>query len=191
MREHGVLCRALLVYAETAPKLRQEATPAMAHELRKTAELFRAFGEDYHEKKLEEAHIFPVLEKQGESLAALVAILIVQHQRGRQITDYILALTQEGRITSAGAAELATVLEAFILMYQNHAAREDTVIFPAWKQVLSDKRLADMGEKFESIEHAQFGNDGFEKAVDRIAGVEHNLGLEDIAQFTPQPPPHL
>jgi len=27
--------------------------------------LFRSFGEDYHEKKLEEAHIFPTIKKAG------------------------------------------------------------------------------------------------------------------------------
>jgi len=31
----------------------------------------------------------------------------------------------------------------------------------------------------------------FEKAVGRIAEIEHTLGLADIAQFTPQPPPGL
>ena len=31
--------------------------------LQKTAKLFRVFGEDYHEQKLEEAHIFPLLAR--------------------------------------------------------------------------------------------------------------------------------
>jgi len=189
MREHGVLRRALLVYKETAPKLRENATPAMTGALQKTARLFRTFGEDYHETKLEEAHIFPELQKKGGLHSSLVATLIEQHKRGRQVTDYILQLTLPGEIGRKRAAELAGVLDAFILMYQNHAAREDTVVFPAWKEILPAGEIEEMGEEFEDIEHEQFGEDGFEKAVREIAEIEQNLGLSDIGQFTPPQPP--
>src|SRR5436305_5690447 len=63
MREHGVLRRALLVYQETIPKLRQKAVTIDPRALHQAADLFRTFGEDYHEKMLEEEHIFPVVRK--------------------------------------------------------------------------------------------------------------------------------
>src|SRR5438046_10760446 len=77
MREHGVLRRALLVYQETANKLRDTST-IPSEPLQKTAQLFRAFGEEYHEKKLEEAYIFPAVKKAGGAAAAYADILIVQ-----------------------------------------------------------------------------------------------------------------
>jgi hypothetical protein len=46
-----------------------------------------------------------------------------------------------------------------------------------------------MGEKFEEIEHQQFGEDGFENAVKQIGEIEGMLGLTDISQFTAPPPP--
>jgi hypothetical protein len=46
-----------------------------------------------------------------------------------------------------------------------------------------------MADKFEDIEHDQFGQDGFEDAVKRMAQVEQALGLADLAQFTAPPPP--
>ena len=49
--------------------------------------------------------------------------------------------------------------------------------------------LAELGDKFEDIEHEQFGKDGFEQAVAQIAEIEKSLGLADLAQFTAQPPP--
>src|SRR5258705_10648331 len=64
MREHGVLRRALLVYQESAMKLRS-AGVVPPEPLQKTAKLFRAFGEEYHEKKLEEVYIFPAVRKGG------------------------------------------------------------------------------------------------------------------------------
>jgi hypothetical protein len=46
-----------------------------------------------------------------------------------------------------------------------------------------------MNDKFEDIEHEQFGEDGFENAVKQISAIEKSLGLADISQFTAPPPP--
>ena len=189
MREHGVLRRAILVYREAAVKLRAKPAGVDPDALRRTALLFRSFGEDYHERKLEEAHIFPTIKKAGGPAAAYVDILIAQHQRGREITDYVLALTAKGAIVSADAEPLARALDGVELMYEHHTAREDTVVFPAWKDALSAHQLDEMGEKFEEIEHQQFGKDGFEDAVAQIAQIEQALGIADIARFTAPTPP--
>ena len=189
MRERGVLRRAILIYREAAVKLRAKPAGVDPDALRRTALLFRSFGEDYHEKKLEEAHIFPTIRRAGGQAAAYVDILIAQHQRGREITDYVLALTAKGAIVSADAEPLARALDGVELMYEHHTAHEDTVVFPAWKDALSAHQLDEMGEQFEEIEHRQFGKDGFEDAVAQIAHIEQALGIADIARFTPPPPP--
>jgi len=191
MREHGVLRRALLVYTESIPKIRTDAASLDAHALYNTGVLFRDFGENYHEKMLEEAHIFPVLQKGGGSLATLTNILIAQHERGRKITSYLLSVTKTGRIGTGNAEPLARSLEAFVLMYRNHAAREDTIVFPAWKKHFSDKQLDELSDKFEDIEHKMFGKDGFDDAVEKISAIETTLGYSDLAQFTAPPPPQM
>jgi hemerythrin-like domain-containing protein len=189
MREHGVIRRALLVYAETVPKLRQNASGVDPAALRQTAQLFRAFGEDYHEKMLEEERIFPVVRKQGAELQHYADVLTAQHARGREITDYILAVTSAGKISSLHAEPLAKVFEGFVRMYENHAAREDTIVFPAWKTNFSDKQLDEISDEFEDIEHKMFGKDGFEDAERKISNIEGLLGFGDLAQFTPPLPP--
>ena len=190
MREHGVLRRALLVYTAAATKLHSNPSSISPDALQKTAKLFRAFGEEYHEKKLEEAYIFPAVKQAGGEAAAYPDILVTQHNRGREITDYIINVTQNAKL-GGNAEDLAKALDAFVLMYRNHAAREDTIIFPAWKQTLTDKQLDEMNDKFEDIEHDQFGEDGFEDAVKQISAIESSLGLADIAQFTAPPPPKV
>ncbi len=189
MREHGVLRRALLVYNETAPTLRSNASAVAPDALQKTAKLFRAFGEDYHEKKLEETYIFPAVKKAGGAAAALPDILIAQHQRGREITDYILAVTNGAKLSASNSEPLAQALVALVRMYEHHAASEDTVIFPAWKQTLTEEQLDEMADKFEDIEKQQFGSDGYEDAVKQIGDIEGSLGLSDLSQFTAPPPP--
>ena len=188
MREHGVLRRALFVYSEAAARLRKNPSGVAPDAIQKTARLFRAFGEDYHEKKLEEAYIFPAVKKAGGPEASLPDILIVQHNRGREITDYILNVTQGAKIDAGNAEQLAQAMRSLVRMYRPHAAREDTVVFPAWKQTLTAKQLDEMNDKFEDIERQMLGENGFEKAVQQISDIETELGMADLSQFTaPRP----
>lgn len=182
MREHGILRRALLVYQESATKLSGgQSVPSQP--LQQTAKLFRDFGEEYHERKLEEVYIFPAVKKSGAA-AGYIDVLTLQHQRGREITDFILAATAGPNLSTANIKSFANALESLVRMYEHHAAIEDTVVFPAWKQTLDSKQLDEMNEKFEDIEHEQFGEDGFENALKQIADIEQTLGLLDLSQFT-------
>lgn len=188
MREHGVLRRTLTVYAEMAPRLRARPDGVDAGALVEAATLFRTFGEDYHERSLEEQFVFPEVQRTGGEAARLVETLLAQHQRGREITEYIQSTARRGRIGTADAEPLARVLEGMARMYQAHSAWEDTVVFPAWKRRQTAAHLKEMAEKFEDLEHQQFGKDGFDDAVERIARIEQRLGLANLATFTASPP---
>src|SRR6185503_13461856 len=148
MREHGILRRALLVYQESTVRLRQDASSVPPDALEKTAKLFQVFGEDYHEKKLEEVYIFPAVKKIQGVAANDVDVLLGQHARGREITNYLLSVSQADRIASNSVEPLAKALESFVRMYAHHAAIEDTVVFPAWKAAVGGNELDAMGEKF-------------------------------------------
>lgn len=189
MREHGVIRRALLVYAEIADKIRKSPASVDAAALNKAAKLFRTFGEDYHERMLEEQHIFPIVRKMKGEAAKYPDILIAQHNRGREITDYTLSVTSGARISTLHAEPLARAFEGFVRMYENHAAREDTIVFPAWKTNFSNKQLDELSDQFEDIEHKMFGKDGFEDAEKTISNIESAFGFGDISQFTPPAPP--
>jgi hemerythrin-like domain-containing protein len=191
MREHGVLRRALLVYTETVPKIRANAASIDAAALHQTGILFRDFGENYHEKMLEEEHIFPIVRQGRGEAKRYPDILVAQHARGREITSYLLSVTQDGRIAIGNAEPLARALESFVLMYRNHAAREDTIVFPAWKMHFTNKQLDALSDQFEEIEHKMFGKDGFDDAVKKIAAIEESLGLADLNRFTAPPPPKI
>ena len=67
IREHGVIRRALLVYFESIPELRQKPSGFDPAALHRTAELFRTFGENYHKRMLEEQHIFLWFGNRGQS----------------------------------------------------------------------------------------------------------------------------
>ena len=80
--------------------------------------------------------------------------------------------------------ELAVSLRQFIRMYRPHEVWEDTVLFPAFRELVRGKEYDELGEAFEDKEHALFGERGFENVVNEIAKLEAALGIADLARFT-------
>ena len=184
MREHGVLNRVLLIYEEGLRRLhkKEEVAPDVFH---KPATLVRKFVEDYHEK-LEEKFIFSQFEKKN-LLTDLTKTLRKQHEAGRVVTDVVLRLAVADQFRKEeNRKEVVTAVEAFIRMYRPHEAREDTVLFPSLPKVYTIKQLKELGEQFEKEEDRLFGDEGFEKTVDQVAGIEKQLGIYDLDQFTPK-----
>lgn len=189
MREHGLLRRALFVYQESAQRLRQDPASVPPDTLEKAANLVRVFGEDYHQTKLEEVFVFPIVKKTPGAAATYVDVLLAQHARGREITDYLLSISREDRIPANSVEPLAKALESYVRMYQQHTAIEDTVVFPVWKTAVGETELDSLAAKFEEIEAEEFGGDGFEVALKRMEEVEESLGLSNLQMFTaPEPP---
>ena len=185
MREHGVLNRILLIYEEFLRRLASQPRDLDPAIVAASAGLIRRFVEDYHEK-LEENHLFPRFEK-AHKLVDLVAVLRQQHAAGRRLTDVTLRLATPAAMKTAGDREqLAVSLRQFIRMYRPHETREDTVLFPAIRQVFTAKEFDVLGDKFEDQEKALFGPDGFEGIVAKVAGLEKSLCIYDLAQFTPK-----
>jgi len=185
MREHGVLTRLLLIYDETARRLEAGARDFSPHPLKQCAELLQAFVEDYHEK-LEEEFLFPRF-KSANQLVDLMGTLQTQHDAGRRITETILQLTTETAFKGdRDRRKLTEALRQFIRMYLPHAAREDTVLFPAFRKLVPGAEYDSLGEKFEEKEHELFGEDGFQAIVNKVAGIEKQLDIYDLVQFTPK-----
>jgi hemerythrin-like domain-containing protein len=184
MREHGVLKRILLVYAEALRRM--EANEDLPPEpIAESAKIIRDFVEDYHEK-LEENFLFPRFKK-ANKLTGLVDVLLQQHQGGRRLTDITMQFaTNRALKNPEDRRKLADSMRQFIRMYNPHEAREDTVLFPAFRSIVSAHEFDSLGDDFEKKEDELFGDDGFFKVVDRVAGIEKKLGIYELSQFTPK-----
>jgi hemerythrin-like domain-containing protein len=183
MREHGVLKRVLLCYREMTSQV-QAGGSLNAQHLHDAALVIHDFIEGFHEG-LEEGFVFPRLRQAGQ-VTGTVSTLLLQHARGRVLTQFILAHATASEVASAGTrSELTAAMQAFVRMYEPHEAREDTVVFPAFRQLLGPQELADLGQHFADLEHQQFGQDEFTAMVGRVAAIEQALGLYDLARFTP------
>jgi hemerythrin-like domain-containing protein len=179
MREHGLLRRVALIYEENIRLM-----PKKNHQpnvIRKSAETIRSFIENYHEK-LEEEFLFPVLKKAKREVE-LIDTLLNQHDVGRKLTARILDLTDKG---ASSLNQLKETLHSFVHMYNAHAAREDTILFPAFKEVVGEKRYKELGEVFEEREHKMFGKEGFEGVLAHVADLEKQMGIYDLKVYTPK-----
>jgi len=127
MREHGVLKRVLLVYRELMSRVQagQRLPAAQAHD---AALIVHDFIEGFHEG-LEEGYVFPRLRQAGQ-LESTVTTLLVQHARGRVLTQFILTHTPAGAASAGTAADLAAAMSSFVRMYEPHEARADLFVDP-------------------------------------------------------------
>jgi hemerythrin-like domain-containing protein len=183
MQEHGLLNRVLLIYDDCRTQLvNKVAFPREA--LSNAANVIRTFVEDYHEKQ-EEEYLFPRFQK-AHQLTDLVGVLLQQHGAGRTLTEEIMQLTKRTTTTEAENQRLIQLLTSFNNMYRPHEAREDTVLFPAFRKIVSKNEYDSLGEEFEKNEQKLFGKDGFETMVNKVADIEKSLGIYELSQFTPK-----
>jgi hemerythrin-like domain-containing protein len=188
MREHGVLNRILLIYDDHLRMLAAKQT-FDGSILVNAADVIRHFVEEYHEK-LEEDFLFPRFRKAGK-LVSLVDTLLAQHKAGRLLTAQIRELASLPTLKyvsdkgASDAEKLTDALRSFLRMYRPHEAREDTVLFPAFRSIVSPHEYDALGDNFEKKEDELFGDEGFFKVVDQVAELEKKLGIYDLAQFTP------
>jgi hemerythrin-like domain-containing protein len=182
MQEHGLLNRVLLIYDTCRIHLiNKESFPKEA--LLNAAGVIRTFVEDYHEKQ-EEQYLFPRFQKANQ-LTDLVQVLLQQHKAGRALTDQLIQLAKSATSTDGENQKLAQLLASFNTMYRPHEAREDTVLFPAFRKIVSEHEYDSLGEEFEKNEQKLFGKDGFETMVNKVADIEKLLGIYELSQFTP------
>lgn len=183
MKEHGLLNRVLLIYEEIIRRI-DTNTEFPIITLSKAVTIIKAFIEDYHEK-LEEEYIFPLFEKHKKEIR-LVRTLKTQHDRGREITTQLqktVATTQP--LDQKNKNLIKGLLKKFIRMYRPHEAREDTVLFPQIRSLISEKEFQKLSDIFEDTEHKLFGENGFESILQQVESIEKELNIYQLDLFTP------
>ncbi|MDR3550811.1 MAG: hemerythrin domain-containing protein [Candidatus Babeliales bacterium] len=180
MKEHGLLNRVLLIYDKVISMKDIPIEP-----LKKAVAIIESFIENYHEKN-EENYIFPLFEKANIKVE-LVRTLKAQHIKGREVTAAIKKIIyQSTPITTKNKKRVRSLLKKFINMYRPHEAREDTELYPLVRSLMSKKDFDELSEKFEDSEHELFGPHGFEDFLKKVEDIEKELGIYQLAQFTPK-----
>ena len=182
MTEHGLLKRVLLAYRAAADQLAAGDVPPVGAVL-DAAQLVSDFVESFHEG-LEEAYVFPRVRAAHPDL---VRTLLVQHDRGRHLTAAIYRAGDLDLSRPDAREGLRTQLLQFVRMYEPHEAWEDTVVYPALRRHMPQRELDLLAERFADLENQQYGDEALQRFLDRVNGIEQQLGIGDLAAFTPPP----
>lgn len=162
MKEHSILRRLMAIYKKAMEgHLNIEI-------IKETAKLVKLFVHEYHEV-LEEKYIFPLMTP---TMPELVKDLNEQHQIVRKLTDTI--------IDSTNPADVHEAAKEFIRIYAPHGAKEDTELFPAWRNSMSAEAYAGMGSLFSEMEEMVFGEGGEEKILEIVSDIESKLGISEL-----------
>ena len=180
MTEHGVLKRVLLAYRAASDQLATGKLPPTGA-VTDAAQIISDYVESFHEG-LEEAYVFPRVQ---DTDTDLVRTLLTQHDKGRHLTATILTVSAGDLSSAAAKSSLKGSLDAFVRMYEPHEAWEDTVIYPALRAQTSQRTLDLLAERFHDLENAQYGDTALAQILQRVTGVEQQLGIVDLASFTP------
>jgi hemerythrin-like domain-containing protein len=182
MVEHGVLKRLLLAYRTVHDRL-VAGRRVDGDVIVSAAQIISDYVEGFHEG-LEEAYVFP---RVAPHAPGLVRTLLVQHDRGRHLTAAINDIASAGLGRATDRATLATRIAAFVRMYEPHEAWEDTVVFPTLRQVTPQRTLDQLAERFAELENSRYGDSALGAMLARVTGIEAELGIGDLNEFTPVP----
>lgn len=135
---------------------------------------------DEHHMKIEENEVYPKFE--GDPvLGPMIEDFVEQHDEARKMVDRMRELAGSGK---PDTAELKRVFTDFHDMMMAHAAREETVLFPAMEGTWSDKDLDALKEAQEEDEKELLGEDADEKVYKMLGDLESAAGIESVADFT-------
>lgn len=177
MMEHGLLNRVLLIFENLIEKIGNGQKIDLSL-IKFSLEIVRKFFQDHHEKT-EEKYIFPLLLETPYSSDVLE--LINQHNKGRIIVD---DLFQDLLKEDLGVISLK--VRSLIDMYRIHEARENTVIFHAFRKNAPKEHYEKLEKIIDDEEEKRFGKGGFEKLLEIVVIIEKKLGIYDLKSKTPK-----
>jgi hemerythrin-like domain-containing protein len=184
MRGHGIVGDIVQIYEAVLYRLHTN-TGMPDGVLYTTADIARTYLNKYHER-LEDQFLFPRFRERGV-LADLAQTLFAQHIAGRKLTISILRISEtDFTHDDAAKTQLERDIRLYEKMYGPHAARENTVFFPAMHEVFSCDEYERMAGAFLEMEDKLFGPNGFEHVVNKVTKIQKSLGLFELDKFTPK-----
>ncbi len=121
--------------------------------LNRIVEFLRSFADHLHHAK-EEALFFPALERRGvPAQGCPVGALLHEHTKGRAlVTEFEQAIEASAPKTDGSTERLTAAMRALAELYPAHIWKEDYLLFPMSKKVLTADDEAELSEKFEELD---------------------------------------
>lgn len=127
--------------------------------LRDLCDFLRVYGHQCHHGK-EESYLFPLLESRGvPEEGCPLGALRHEHQRSRALTDTLIEATSRYSANPfLGRQPLVEVLRDLASFYPAHIWKEEYLLFPLVKKVLSAQEDELLQKEFDSVEADIYSN---------------------------------
>lgn len=184
MKEHGLVERILIMYQRLIDRAAgsQEVDISV---IKISAKMIYNYVNNHHERN-EERYVFPRF-READYIMDMVNVLKIQHERSRKIAKEMIDISSTGSgISTDDRKRLLSLCSAFVYMYLPHIAHENTILFPAFYDIVSADEMREIGEKMEDEEEKLLGEAGFRGLVGQVSELEKFVGVNELDRFTAQ-----
>jgi hemerythrin-like domain-containing protein len=179
-QEHGVLERIILAYETIASRFEHHQGDPDGCLKRTTAMIVKYF--QGHHERVEELMIFPALTK-ANAHPQLTATLVSQHRSGHELTDAISRKMEHGKLSDSLQNDLVPLLRSYTRMFRPHIARENTVVFPSLREVMTPAEYQEFSNKVNALENKMLPA-SLSDILAELVAIETALGIADLSSFT-------
>ncbi|MGB9846183.1 MAG: PAS domain-containing protein [Desulfotomaculales bacterium] len=177
--EHRLIEKVLEILQKEAEKLKDNRGDPEV--IAAALDFFSGFADGCHHRK-EERVLFPLLEERGiPKEGGPIGVMLREHEEGRRLI---------ARMREAAArkdrAQLAEAAGAYVELLKGHIWKEDDVLYPAGKKVLTADDARNLVEGFEKIEKEEVGAGVHEKYARLVHELERRTGaVEPLIKNVP------
>jgi hemerythrin-like domain-containing protein len=159
--EHRLIVRVLAALERYATRL-EEAQGVQSGDLGQFAKFFTEFAELLHHVK-EEDILIPALVRHGFDWDSGPLLHVREdHAQERYLVDVLRqAASQQGEISREDKRHLVASVRAFVEFQRKHVQNEDSLLFPAVIERLSQDDLDQLDAKFADFDRVKFGQSGY------------------------------
>jgi hemerythrin-like domain-containing protein len=183
MKEHGVLMRILAIYDKVVGDV-ASGKEFNVSAINRTAEMSRSYIGRHHDA-CEERYIFPKF-READYITDIIKELHDQHAAAVMMTNQILELSSNGgRRDENSLQTLKDLCTLTSRMYRPHMAWEQTIVFPAFYDIVSADYIRSIQKEMDAEEKKLLGDTGFRGLVGRLSEIEKEVGTYDLSNYTP------
>jgi hemerythrin-like domain-containing protein len=161
--EHRVIER-VLVSLEQAAHAVEAGVSVRPGFFLDAADFIRGFADGCHHLK-EENVLFTTMSDHGVLVeGGPIGVMLNEHELGRKFTREMRAGAERWAAgDSGGSAAAITAARNYVLLLQQHIAKEDQILFPMADRVIPSEKHAQVWDAFERVEHEDTGEGVHEK----------------------------
>jgi hemerythrin-like domain-containing protein len=124
----------------------------------------------------EEDLLFPALQAKGiKKEGGPIGVMLDEHRRGREIIKALgLGLEKLKKGDPSAAGEFAREMRSYMELLDGHIEKENTILFPAAEDLLSEEEDEELFKGFERLEEERVGpgkHEAFHRLLERLGGI--------------------